>query len=307
MGGFRVNGCGVTDHFKTIKRLGVYNCPNCKQLTEISLEEASQKVDVFFIPTLTIKSRYAVLCKKCRSGEFCSAEWAGYLMNQTTPRIIFESTAKKKGWSAATRSFQNEGVQQLDGITSAPAQQPGHMSVTPSVPVQKTSSVLQTSLASDTVPGGFGERYILESSKHQPVKVMPTTVRQSGAVSQVHPAPAAERQSPSSAQTGMAGTAGAPMFFKCPGCGVTQMREGNYCAYCGKPAPEAEIPGQKKSAGTGMLICPGCGNSQEVGNKFCFKCGWKLKDEPAGECKCPNCGVRVTDGMLFCMECGTRL
>lgn len=95
MGGFRFNGCGVTDHFKQIKSLGTHICPNCNKLSEFTLDEANQKIDVFWIPTLTLKTRYAVMCKKCKNGEFCSVEWAGYLMNQTADQeVIFESAAK---------------------------------------------------------------------------------------------------------------------------------------------------------------------------------------------------------------------
>lgn len=95
MGGFRFNGCGVTDHFKHIKSLGTHICPNCNKLSEFTLDEANQKIDVFWIPTLTLKSRYAVMCTKCKNGEFCSVEWAGYLMNQTADQeVIFESAAK---------------------------------------------------------------------------------------------------------------------------------------------------------------------------------------------------------------------
>lgn len=237
MGGFRFNGCGVTDHFKNIKSLGIHSCPSCKKLTEFTLDEANQKIDVFWIPTLTLKSRYAVMCKKCKNGEFCSTEWAGYLLNQTgAPDIIFESQAKGKGWSSVTRSFQGAVPQ-------------------PSAPEMQTQAVSQPG-----APGGSD----------------------------------------------------APTFFKCAHCGVTQMREGDFCAYCGKPAPALEPPKQNAlsdhaSSDTGVITCPNCGNKQEAGSKFCFQCGRKLIEEPSEERNCPHCGAKVKDGMLFCMECGTRI
>lgn len=244
MGGFRIDGCGVTDHFKNIKSLGMHSCPSCKKLAEFTLDEANQKIDVFWIPTLTLKSRYAVMCKKCKNGEFCSAEWAGYLLNQTADQdIIFESQAKAKGWSPVTRSFQGTVSQQH-------------------VPVQSTQSVSR-------------------------------------------PAPAATARAVT--QPGAPGGSDAPTFFKCVHCGVTQMREGNFCAYCGKPAPELEPPKQNAPSGAGIVICPSCGNRQEAGSKFCFQCGQKLAAEPPGERSCPHCGAKVEAGMLFCMECGTRL
>lgn len=225
MGGYRFNGCGVTDHFKTIKNLGIHSCPNCKKLSEFTLDEANQKIDIFWIPTLTLKSRYAVMCKKCKNGEFCSTEWAGYLINQTTGQdIIFESEAKTKGWSAVTRSFQ-------------------------------------------------------EALPQQPVTEQPAA----------------------------AGNGDVTNFFKCAYCGVTQMREGGFCAYCGKPVSEPEPPKQEAPPEEGIIICTNCGNRQEKGGKFCFKCGQKLTEEQPVEKSCPYCGAIVKDGMLFCMECGTRL
>lgn len=105
----------------------------------------------------------------------------------------------------------------------------------------------------------------------------------------------------------MASGSGKPEFFKCAHCGVTQLREGDFCAYCGKPAPALEPPKQNASSNTGVVICPSCGNRQEAGSKFCFQCGQKLAAEPPRVRNCPHCGAKVMDGMLFCMECGTRL
>lgn len=254
MGGFRFNGCGVTDHFKCIKSLGMYQCPHCKKITEYTLDEANQKVDVFWIPTLTLKSRYAVMCKKCQNGEFCSTEWAGYLLNQTARQeIIFESEARAKGWTTETRSFQEMGVQQA-------------------IPEQPVLSDIQ------------------------PVQSVARSVPE-----------AAARDA---SQASDVNDNDLPKFFKCPYCGVTQMREGDFCAYCGKSAPEPELlqetSGQEIPSETGAIICPGCGNRQE-GGKFCFQCGRKLTEEKPVEKSCPYCGAKVKDGMLFCMECGTRV
>lgn len=116
MGGFRVNGCGVTDHFKKVKSLGTHVCPDCKNSAEFFLEEVKQKIDIVFIPTLTLKSQYAVMCKKCRRGSFCSTEWAGYLLRQTEdPGIIFESDAEAKGWSKESGGF---GFQESQAATT---------------------------------------------------------------------------------------------------------------------------------------------------------------------------------------------
>lgn len=135
-------------------------------------------------------------------------------------------------------------------------------------------------------------------------------------------------------------------FFKCSYCGVTQMREGDVCSYCGKPAPapasESQtvlgqqfmqraqtVSGQWDLSGKQDLaekqnisvqrsawqsesvndrrVCPSCGTMQETGNKFCVRCGQKLMVDQPKEKFCPHCGVKVMEGMLFCGECGTKL
>lgn len=92
MGGFTVNGFGASDHFKKIKSLGFYECDKCKKVTEHFLADAKFKIDILFIPTFTLKSRYAVMCDKCKNGEYCSDEWASRLINEGDRHtMIFES------------------------------------------------------------------------------------------------------------------------------------------------------------------------------------------------------------------------
>ena len=105
MGGFRFNGFGATDHFKKLKNLGIFTCPNCQRTADFYLTDAKFKIDILFIPTVTLKSRYAVICGKCQTGEFCSGQWANKLMTAAAPVTeIFESQAQ----------------------TSAPPQMPGN-------------------------------------------------------------------------------------------------------------------------------------------------------------------------------------
>lgn len=265
MGGYRINGCGVTDHFKKIKSLGQHLCPYCKKITEFFLDESKKKIDVFFIPTVTLKSEYAVMCQKCGQGMFCSAEWAGYLLQQTgRPDIIFESVARKQGWVPQTGQFSAQPNKPTSDVPP-PAQ--------PTNPAADVPPLAQPSkLAADAPP--------------------PVQPNKSSA--DVPRLPKSEVSEPSwpTAQTAM------PVFCKCPHCGITQLREGQNCTYCGKPfakAPAADAPApaasaqreapawgglalgpaRQECAGPAQTVCPECGRPMNPAKQFCLYCGRK--------------------------------
>ncbi len=70
MGGFQFNGCGARDYFTKIKFLGNQHCPTCNAVTPFYLEKGSFKASVFWIPTVTLKERYAIMCEKCKEGRW---------------------------------------------------------------------------------------------------------------------------------------------------------------------------------------------------------------------------------------------
>ena len=70
MGGFRVNGCGAVDYFTKMKYLGNYMCPNCKVITPFYLEKGKFKISVLWIPTVTLKERYGIMCALCQNGKW---------------------------------------------------------------------------------------------------------------------------------------------------------------------------------------------------------------------------------------------
>ncbi len=234
MGGFRVNGCGVTDHFKKIKSLGFHMCPNCGNMVEFFLEEARQKNDVFFIPTLTLKSRCAVMCSKCGQGQFCSDQWAFRLMQTNGPITgIFESNVQEAGKPEPLP--EPEPKQQAPIVKlPLPEPEPQASSAGPSVP----NTEPQTPFAKPPVPKmetPFGKR-------------------------------------------------AAPSFFKCPKCGVTQLRQNDFCSFCGSPAPEQEekealrTENRNEEAGPqAPAFCPNCGGTVDKDMKFCILCGQKLQ------------------------------
>ncbi len=210
MGGFRFNGIGATDHFKKLKSLGVHTCPSCGKETEFFLELAKFKIDIIFIPTVTLKTRYAVMCSKCENGQFVSDAWAAKLLNDGPHDVIFEG-------AQPTRTSQQENT-----VVRQPVQGTGGSgSLTGGTAAESTAGKTTAAPAANPLKG-----------------------------------------------------AAAPSFFKCPYCGVTQMRDGGFCAYCGKPAPEVQ---------------------QQAGG------------QPAPRSKCPACGAQVKPGAVFCDQCGKKI
>lgn len=102
MGGFRVNGCGVSDRYYKIMELGYFDCPSCKKHSLFTLDEVKRKVDIFFIPTVAVSQKYAVMCKGCGNGWYIeegdkndimsgkkrvviTKEGAGFISNEVKP------------------------------------------------------------------------------------------------------------------------------------------------------------------------------------------------------------------------------
>jgi hypothetical protein len=173
-------------------------CPRCKRGSEFFIAEAKFKVDIFYIPTFTLKSRYAVICDKCKQGEFCSDQWAVKLINRTeTLSIIFESQEK----------------------------------------------MVDTAVQNDV---STSSQYVTDEQNNQ------------RSISDINE--------------------DSPCFFKCQYCGITQLYEGAFCTYCGKPAPKDPVSEHSilyKSPLT-ERICPSCGTKIDANATFCIECGTKL-------------------------------
>ena len=81
MGGLQVDGFGARDYFKKIKYLGDHMCPICKCATPHYLENGKMKVTLLWIPTITVKERYAIMCDKCEQGNWIENDEALKIMN----------------------------------------------------------------------------------------------------------------------------------------------------------------------------------------------------------------------------------
>lgn len=185
MGGFTINGIGATDHFKKLKSLGVHECPRCHNQTEFFLELAKFKVDILFIPTVTLKTRYAVMCSRCDNGRFISDTLANKILNGGSCDVLFEDT--------------------------------------------ETPRLSEDTAGQNALQGG-GTKSLTDGT-------------------------------PAST-------------FTCPYCHRTQTREGDFCAYCGKPAPAAEETPEPEKVSPDT--CPSCGAKVRSGSVFCDRCGKKL-------------------------------
>ena len=70
MGGFTFNGCGTGDSFYPKLSLGNHFCKYCNSIQEFDLMEVRRKIKVFYVPTFSISTKYAVACKKCKNGYY---------------------------------------------------------------------------------------------------------------------------------------------------------------------------------------------------------------------------------------------
>ncbi|MBR0281563.1 MAG: zinc ribbon domain-containing protein [Oscillibacter sp.] len=249
MGGYRINGCGWSDHFSKLRDLGIHMCPTCKQLRQFYLETAKKKIDVFFIPTVTLESRYAVMCNKCKTGRFCSESWKDYLLTvNPIPEIIFEDEA---------------GVSPETEVTSQ--QQP--------VPMSEKTSEKQLPPNMDTLstpPRYFtctkcGITQFLEGNF---CSYCGTPVPQATGTDSSELSNGTRNEKSATTQNGVLKTDIShtdTSVSVCPVCGHEQQTGAKYCGACGAPLETSP-----------RSTCPNCGAVTEAGMLFCFECGHRL-------------------------------
>lgn len=88
MGGFMINGCGAADSYYQLKFLETRQCSCCKKPRSFSLMELKMKIRVIFIPTVTIKKRYAIVCESCKNGFFVEEAQKDAIMHGTLIPVI---------------------------------------------------------------------------------------------------------------------------------------------------------------------------------------------------------------------------
>lgn len=135
MGGFTIDGCGVGDSFYPKQDLGSFYCYGCQSIQEFALMEVKRKIKVLYIPTVSINTKYAVGCKKCKNGY--------YIDDQQRDDLLFRRSAIEV---------------KADGIyfkqISAP---PSHAAPTPTAPERQNA-----------VPAASGGKTCPSCGKQQP-------------------------------------------------------------------------------------------------------------------------------------------
>lgn len=70
MGGFTVNGFGAADSYYPLKPVGNFYCKCCRKEQQFSVMELKRKIKILYIPTVSLYSKFAVACDKCKNGYY---------------------------------------------------------------------------------------------------------------------------------------------------------------------------------------------------------------------------------------------
>ena len=106
MGGYMINGCGTADSYYKLKELPHLKCKSCRDKT-YALMELRRKIRVLYIPTVTTKVRYAVVCNSCKNGYYVSEEQKEYILNNPAEVVqMAEDGLVIKGIRAAKPEVQ---------------------------------------------------------------------------------------------------------------------------------------------------------------------------------------------------------
>lgn len=95
MAGFTINGCGASDSYRTLKDLRVERCASCRKDTMHSLMELKMKIRVLYIPTIPIKTRYAVVCTRCKNGYYVSQEQRDFILSSPASSVVITDKGVK--------------------------------------------------------------------------------------------------------------------------------------------------------------------------------------------------------------------
>ena len=81
MAGFLINGCGAADSYYKLKSVGEAYCSCCRKQKPWELAMLKMKIRVVFIPTVSVSTKYAVMCSGCRQGYYVSEEQKKFILD----------------------------------------------------------------------------------------------------------------------------------------------------------------------------------------------------------------------------------
>lgn len=87
MAGFTINGFGASDSYYVLKGLQAAHCPNCRKETQWALMELKMKIRLLYIPTVSVGTKYAVACSKCKNGYYVDERQRDFILNNSADRV----------------------------------------------------------------------------------------------------------------------------------------------------------------------------------------------------------------------------
>lgn len=87
MAGFTINGFGASDSYYVLKGLQTARCPNCRKETQWALMELKMKIRLLYIPTVSVGTKYAVTCTKCKNGYYVDERQRDFILNNPADRV----------------------------------------------------------------------------------------------------------------------------------------------------------------------------------------------------------------------------
>lgn len=91
MAGFTINGFGASDTYHTLKELKTAHCRTCNRETMFSLMELKMKIRLLYIPTVSVGTKYAIACTKCKNGFYVSEEQKNFVLDNPASKICIEA------------------------------------------------------------------------------------------------------------------------------------------------------------------------------------------------------------------------
>lgn len=273
MAGFLINGCGAADSYYKLKGVGEAYCPRCRKQKPWELAMLKMKIRVVFIPTVSVSTKYAVMCSGCRQGYYVSEEQKKFILDN--PPSCVEV--------------------QLDGVVihgmgqdmSQAAEEP-QTQQNPQPPRQP-----QPEPSGGRPSSGFAQP---EPSRAQP---SPRPVQPAPRIAPAPPASVQEsqafkQQAPRASSSGFE-----ERGMVCPGC-RRQVRPGvRFCGFCGAALPAQGVQGQQKirhKDNGGQLIRHEDNSAQLISRlgrrKICLRCQMVF---PADKETCNICGSKLAD------------